>query len=86
MSTGEHMAGQLQASKFITALRATTPDPDALLIEFQRANTSPARARGFARVVQKQLERIPTEAGIVSGEGRNRLRDPSRSTRRAPHA
>lgn len=59
---GEFMTGQQQAERFMWDARNGFPDPDALYYELLKAQASPARARGFARAVQKRIERMPVGA------------------------
>lgn len=60
---GENLEGQRLASHFVARLRAEFPDTDELLRAFLLAQqASPERLRGFARRVQKELERRPADA------------------------
>lgn len=56
-AVGEALEGQRQAARFLDRLNGEIPDPDALYYEWIKAQGTPARARGFARRLQKDLGR-----------------------------
>ena len=58
-----HLEGQLLASRFIESIVRTTQHPDALCQAFSDLALKPDVRRGFARQLQKHLERESASMG-----------------------
>lgn len=58
-AVGEALEGQSQASQFLERLRNrdASIDGDSLYYELIRSQGTPARARGFSKRIQRELER-----------------------------